>query len=285
MSKKAVDINLNSKPLNTIKIGIVGRKKNTANYEAYLSVLPFQVIVTLILGELASCDGILLPGGGDISPAFFGERNTASRNIDTELDILQFQALETCIRHKKPVLGICKGIQVINVAFGGTLHQELPTAYLHRYLDRTDTVFLQSAVHSPALPAADASSQDFSQRHCAHFSTKNCNLPLSENYNFSASGDQLHITEIAPDSFLHDIYGDTLLVNSAHHQGIKQLGQGLKPIQWCTLDHSIEALTHTRLPIIGLQWHPERLKPAGELLLPFLERFFSQRLPAHSSFL
>ena len=276
-------MDLNSRPLNTIKVGIVGRKKDTANYEAYLSGLPFQITVTLILGELASCDGIVLPGGGDISPAFFGERNTASQNIDTELDILQFQALETCIRHKKPVLGICKGIQVINVAFGGTLYQELPTAYLHRYLDRADSVFLQSTSHSPALNADDTSSQNSCQRHCAHFPIKNRNLPLPENSNFSASGDQMHITKIAPASFLYDIYGDTLLVNSAHHQGIKQLGRGLKPIQWCTLDHTIEAITHSSLPIIALQWHPERLKPAGELLLPFLERFFSQKLPAHSS--
>ncbi len=277
-------MDLNSRPLNTIKVGIVGRKKDTANYEAYLSGLPFQITVTLILGELASCDGIVLPGGGDISPAFFGERNTASQNIDIELDILQFQALETCIRHKKPVLGICKGIQVINVAFGGTLYQELPTAYFHRHLDREDSVILQSAAHPPAPHAGDTSSQNSCQRPFAHFPTKNRNLPLPENFNFSASGDQMHITEIAPASFLYDIYGDTLLVNSAHHQGIKQLGHSLKPIQWCTLDHSIEALTHASLPIIALQWHPERLRPAGELLLPFLECFFSQRLPVRSSF-
>ena len=269
MSKEDVAMDLNSRPLNTIKVGIVGRKKDTATYEAYLSGLPFQITVTLILGELASCDGIVLPGGGDISPAFFGERNTASQNIDTELDILQFQALETCIRHKKPVLGICKGIQIINVAFGGTLYQELPTAYFHRYLDREDSVFLQSATHSPAPHAGDTSSQNSCQRPFAHFPT---------------SGDQLHITEIAPASFLYDIYGDTLLVNSAHHQGIKQLGRSLKPIQWCTLDHSIEALTHASLPIIALQWHPERLRPGGELLLPFLECFFAQRLPVRSSF-
>lgn len=190
-----------------MKIVIIGRKKDTANYEAFFSLLPAQVITTLFLGDLTSSSAVILPGGGDITPAFFGERNNGSRNIDTELDILQFQALDFCIGHHIPVVGICKGLQVINVAFGGTIHQELATASLHRYL----------------------------------------------------SADQYHETRIAPDSFLADLYGASMLVNSAHHQGVKVIGSGLIPVQWCTTDNCIEALVHESLPIIGLQWHPERL--------------------------
>ena len=47
---------------------------------------------------LSGCDALILPGGGDITPAFFGERNRASHNIDTELDVLQFQALDLFLR-------------------------------------------------------------------------------------------------------------------------------------------------------------------------------------------
>lgn len=116
-----------------MKIAVIGRKKDTSNYEAFFSKMPAQAVTTLFLGDLAACDGVVLPGGGDITPGFFGERSSGSRNIDTELDILQFQALDFCILHQIPVIGICKGMQVINVAFGGTILQDLPTADMHRY--------------------------------------------------------------------------------------------------------------------------------------------------------
>lgn len=115
-----------------MKIAIIGRKKDTANYEAFFSKMPAKAVTTLFLGDLAACDGVVLPGGGDITPGFFGERSNGSKNIDTELDILQFQALDFCILHQIPVIGICKGMQVINVAFGGTILQDLPTADIHR---------------------------------------------------------------------------------------------------------------------------------------------------------
>lgn len=114
-------------------IAIAGRNKDTKNYEAALQNTGVSYFTTLSTGELQSADGLILPGGGDITPSFFGEKNTASKNIDTELDILQFQALETFIRKKKPVLGICKGIQLINIFFGGDIWQNLNTAQQHRY--------------------------------------------------------------------------------------------------------------------------------------------------------
>ena len=190
-----------------MKIAIVGRKKDTLRYETYFSALPAQIITTLSVGELASCDAVVLPGGGDITPAFFGEHNNGSKNIDVELDILQLQAVEHCLRYHLPLLGICKGMQVINVALGGTITQDLSTAGFHRYLER----------------------------------------------------DQYHTTTIAADSFLATLYGTKMTVNSAHHQGIKQLGRHLRAIQWADYDHCIEAIEHTSLPLIGLQWHPERL--------------------------
>ncbi len=113
------------------KLVILGRKSQTVNYEAFFRKLPARVVTTLVPGEVASCDALILPGGGDITPAFFGEKSKGSRSVDTELDILQFQALDTAIAAGIPVIGICKGMQVINVAFGGTILQDMPADTLH----------------------------------------------------------------------------------------------------------------------------------------------------------
>lgn len=208
-----------------MKIAIIGRKKDTFRYEKYLSAIPADVFTTLSLGEIPSCHGVVLPGGGDITPAFFGEHNKGSLNIDTELDILQLQAVNYCIRYRIPLLGICKGMQVINVAFGGTIIQHLPTADLHKYVER----------------------------------------------------DQYHGTDIDPESFLANLYGRNMTVNSAHHQGVGILGKHLHPIQWCPQDQCVEAFVHEKSPIIGLQWHPERLNRelSGTDGFPFLLYFAS----------
>ena len=95
------------------KLVILGRKSQTGNYETFFSKLPARTVTTLVPGEVTSCDALILPGGGDITPAFFGEKNKGSRTVDTELDILQFQALDTAIAARIPVIGICKGMQVI----------------------------------------------------------------------------------------------------------------------------------------------------------------------------
>ena len=119
--------------MNPVKIAIVGKRTETVNYVNYVKSLGLIPAVTLNTGELADSQALLLPGGGDITPAFFGEKNHGSRNIDTELDILQLQALDLAVRRGLPVLGICKGLQIINVGFGGTILQDLPTASFHRY--------------------------------------------------------------------------------------------------------------------------------------------------------
>lgn len=190
-----------------MKIAIAGKRAATDNYVRYVADCGLEPLVTLNTGEIAGCDAMILPGGGDITPAFFGEKNRASRSIDTELDVLQFQALDLCIRNQKPILGICKGMQVINVGLGGTVIQDLPTADLHKYND----------------------------------------------------GDQYHSTVIEKDSWLYSLCGPEAVVNSAHHQSVGRPGNGLRIVQYCPLDRCPEAFVHESLPILGVQWHPERL--------------------------
>lgn len=88
-----------------------------------------------------ACDGLLIPGGGDIAPARYGEENHGSSMIHEALDELQFSILDDFVKKGKPVFGICRGHQVINVYFHGTLIQDIPTAFRHaRALEEPDKV-------------------------------------------------------------------------------------------------------------------------------------------------
>lgn len=76
---------------------------------------------------LNSLQGILIPGGGDVDPARYGQPNTASEGMDAATDDLDLRLIAFAQAHQVPLLGICRGIQVINVALGGTLIQDLPS--------------------------------------------------------------------------------------------------------------------------------------------------------------
>ncbi len=81
---------------------------------------------------LGGLDGLLLSGGGDIDPARYGaEPGPETGNVREDRDSAEFALLEAAMELRLPVLGICRGMQVINVARGGTLHQHLPDVVGH----------------------------------------------------------------------------------------------------------------------------------------------------------
>lgn len=100
------------------------------------------------------CDGILIPGGPDIDPSFYLEdRHELCGPSDLELDRFQLALFHESRRQNKPILGICRGTQLINVAQGGTLHQDFrlqsPQPLVHPDYGRWDKASHQ--VHLQAV--------------------------------------------------------------------------------------------------------------------------------------
>jgi putative glutamine amidotransferase len=87
------------------------------------------------IGELLSlCDGLLLPGGFDIDPVLYGEeRHTLCKTSDLKTDTFQLALFREAFEKQKPILGICKGSQLINVALGGTLFQDYRLRFENSY--------------------------------------------------------------------------------------------------------------------------------------------------------
>lgn len=127
-------------------IGIVSRKDGSAMWEgyelygqgaAYVRSVALAggapVIVPLELGERAwrsiyeRLDGLLLPGGVDVDPRRYGEQpHPCLGRADSPLDEAELVLARWALADRMPVLAICRGIQLINVAAGGTLYQDLP---------------------------------------------------------------------------------------------------------------------------------------------------------------
>ena len=100
-------------------------------------------------GQAALWDALLLPGGGDLEPWRYGRENTASRSLEPERDEAELRLLQDFTAAGKPVLGVCRGLQVINVFFGGTLVQDIPG---HAAWSEGDRLHGTRAAPSPLRP-------------------------------------------------------------------------------------------------------------------------------------
>lgn len=85
-------------------------------------------------------DGLILCGGNDINPSFYNEEINGAVNIDERRDSSEFKLVKAFIDAKKPIMGICRGCQLLNIAFGGTLHQDIENSKEHSSFSDYDLI-------------------------------------------------------------------------------------------------------------------------------------------------
>lgn len=107
--------------------------RNEARLGPYLTALEQAGIESALNPDsLDSLDGLLLTGGSDINPARYGQQNTGSDEVDDARDEREIRLVRQALDADLPVLAICRGLQLLNVACEGTLIQDLPSRALHR---------------------------------------------------------------------------------------------------------------------------------------------------------
>jgi len=111
-------------------------------------ILPFSQNQDNIRLAVESADGFLFTGGMDVDPAFYGEKGISALGpFDPDLDRFQMNVLEAVMACKKPVLAICRGIQLINVALGGSLFQDISSQFTTPTLKHMQEVLSFDADH------------------------------------------------------------------------------------------------------------------------------------------
>ncbi len=186
-------------------------------------VIPVLRDVEVAKDYIDIVDGIMFTGGEDISPLYFGEEPLKEvTNISPNRDAVEMKLFGYAHKKGIPVLGICRGMQLINIALGGSVYQDI-------YKD---------------VPGA-----------IGHL----CKSNLHDGH---------HAIDIIKDSVMYRIMGkEKLIVNSFHHQSVKDLGEGLKATSFARdgLAESMEAMGENF--VMGLQFHPERMiNKHGEFL-------------------
>ncbi|MES2128504.1 MAG: type 1 glutamine amidotransferase [Pseudomonadota bacterium] len=178
-------------------------------------------------------DGLVLQGGADVSPQTYSETPTRPEwSGDRARDTYELELLHEFVDAGKPVLGVCRGCQLINVAFGGSLYQDVAT-------DMPEAI---AHVH----PDYDA------HRHAIRFAR-------------GSSLEAMFPGQARP------------VVNSIHHQAVKELGRDVVVEAVSDEDGVVEAIRYLRADfVMGLQWHPEFHRAGGVELLdctPILDEF------------
>jgi putative glutamine amidotransferase len=194
-------------------------------------------------GIYDALDGIFLPGGADIDPANYNEEpHERCDKTDPARDEVELMLVRWALLDGKPVLGVCRGLQLVNLAAGGTLYQDLAEQ-------------MPSAIKHDYFPFAGRYARDY----LAHDVNVAEHTKLAEIFGAGA-----------------------LKVNSMHHQGVRRLGEHLVATAVAPdgLVEGIESANGSYL--VAVQWHPEALvdnsAPARRLFESFVEAALAQRV-------
>ena len=119
-------------------------------------LMPYTTDEEQINTALDICDGFLFTGGGDIDPTYYGEaRLPECGETDPERDVPEMALLKRALDTGKPIMAICRGMQILNVALGGTLWQDLPSQIPseinHRVIPGTETAHSVSIIKGTPL--------------------------------------------------------------------------------------------------------------------------------------
>ncbi|HQR68375.1 MAG TPA: gamma-glutamyl-gamma-aminobutyrate hydrolase family protein, partial [Thermoanaerobaculia bacterium] len=127
--------------------------------------LPEEVVLAVPGEKLPEeFDGLLLAGGPDVEPSRFGETVSAPRvEVRPERDSLDFRLLAKALERRIPVFGICRGHQVLNVALGGTLWQDLPSQRDRGVFHGSETEDARAPEHPVRTAAAAAAGTPFAR--------------------------------------------------------------------------------------------------------------------------
>jgi putative glutamine amidotransferase len=190
---------------------------------------------------LKGLDGVVLPGGGDLDPRHYGEEQTAEcYDVNPAQDELDLAVARGSLDEGLPLLGICRGHQVLNVLYGGTLVQDMAAGPLTH--------------HEPAAGGAAADGAEG-----------------------TAPGPWAwHDVDILPGSKVGRLYsrdggadGLTVKIASGHHQAVARVADGLI-VTAVAGDGTVEALEDPARWVASVQWHPEVLElPAEDRVAPF----------------
>jgi putative glutamine amidotransferase len=177
---------------------------------------------------IRAAGGLLLAGGGDVRPEIYGAVPHPSYHAaEPGRDEYEIELIKRALDADLPLFAICRGIQVLNVAYGGTLVQDIPSE-------------ITSALeHKLDVPP---------------------NEPFTLAHEVWLEKDSL-LARLASDA---DSGGDSRQVNSRHHQAVKTLGAGLVAVGTAP-DGVIEGVEDpNRRFCLGVQWHPENFYRTGE---------------------
>lgn len=193
-------------------------------------LIPHLADLTLLRSLYERLDALLLPGGGDVAPHHYSQQpHPKCGPPDADRDATELALARWCVQDHKPLLAICRGIQVLNVALGGSLYQDVaaqvPGAARHDwYPDHPRDLLAHAVDVEPGTRLAAILGFDGGPP----------GGPTSRRLT-------------------------SLEVNSLHHQAIKELAPGLR-ITACAPDGIVEAV-EVEGPVfaLGVQWHPEEL--------------------------
>jgi putative glutamine amidotransferase len=207
-----------------------------------------------VLRIMQHCDGVLLPGSkADVDPArFHASRSPHTAAADPRRDAVDDLLLENAYKLRKPVLGVCYGLQSLNVHCAGSLIQHIPDFLPEEIRTKVNH---EAGKNVPVAHTVeiDRDSQ-LAKILCGDSRPRlSSRAQLGEAFSRADAGAQKAVALAAGGKLV-------VPVNSSHHQSADAIGDGLRIVARCPDDGIIEALEGTAPDhfVLAVQWHPER---------------------------